>query len=378
MKLTTEEKEQICQLYIDGEIIKILALQFKVRTTTIGTTLADAGIPRRETAKLTTEERAKICTLYQKEGKTTQALGLQFKVSGVTIRKILVTAGIPRYKPGHSKFRKASERESVVQLYLEGGNCDRIARLFDVSIPTVATVLKKVGKLRTISERAQIYRRNSHYFDNIDSSQKAYWLGLLGADGCVSGNRVSLDLNVNDKYLVQRFINDMESDAPILITKRLHPQGFTTIMSTFRIGDQFLCNSLRKLGITDRKTYILKFPDIKEEYFSHFIRGFVDGDGSIFGVKQERRLTTQAHFNLPSASKEFIMAIQEILIEKCRLNRNTLGNKDNFFILNFHGNNVCYRIYRYLYKDATRWMSRKRDKFEEILKGKIAQQFLDL
>jgi intein-encoded DNA endonuclease-like protein len=45
---------------------------------------------------------------------------------------------------------------------------------------------------------------------------------------------------------------------------------------------------LEKWGCVENKTFKLNFPDfISEELIPHFIRGYFDGDGSVFLHKQK-------------------------------------------------------------------------------------------
>ena len=48
---------------------------------------------------------------------------------------------------------------------------------------------------------ARKYRCNETYFDHIDSESKAYWLGFIYADGCISNNgyRFEVRLSKNDE-----------------------------------------------------------------------------------------------------------------------------------------------------------------------------------
>lgn len=327
--------------------------------------------------KLTAEERAQICQLYL-DGEIMRTLALQFNVGYGTIRTILVNAGIPRRGKSRSKFLKASERALVIKLYeKERMSATQIGRLLGSSKNPVLDILKRAGKLRSKSEQKQKYQRNSHYFEKIDSSQKAYWLGLFAADGCIHKNVFIFNLESDDKNMLRDFLNDLESNAPITTTRDQRPHKFPSVMSRIDIGDIALCANIRALGFTERKTFTLRFPySIEKKYYSHFIRGFVDGDGTIHG--NQRHPTTQAYFNIPSASKKFIVAIQKILIKECHLNRNAIVKVGNVYKFQQSGNIACYRIYRYLYKDATRWLPRKREIFEEILRAKIAQLSLDL
>jgi len=72
-------------------------------------------------------------------------------------------------------------------------------------------------------------------------------------------------------------------------------------------------NDLLNLGIVPRKSKILRFPtkeQIPENLIQHYIRGYLDGDGSV-----------QLHHNCLSISfvgtKEVLIGIQNTLIKYC-------------------------------------------------------------
>lgn len=49
-----------------------------------------------------------------------------------------------------------------------------------------------------------IYHVNEHYFDNIDSDEKAYILGLFYADGCITNNYLIFGQIAYRKELVEK------------------------------------------------------------------------------------------------------------------------------------------------------------------------------
>lgn len=54
---------------------------------------------------------------------------------------------------------------------------------------------------------------NHNYFDNIDSAQKAYFLGFFISDGSVSGNRFSFNLSADDgNELLPTLKKELHSD----------------------------------------------------------------------------------------------------------------------------------------------------------------------
>jgi hypothetical protein len=52
-----------------------------------------------------------------------------------------------------------------------------------------------------------------------------------------------------------------------------------------QIGYQEICKDLLKLGIRPKKASTLNSINIPEEYFPDFVRGFFDGDGSVYIYK---------------------------------------------------------------------------------------------
>ena len=68
------------------------------------------------------------------------------------------------------------------------------------------------------------YSVNQDYFENIDNEWKAYWLGFLYADGCITIKRNSnnqnkmdynIDLTLKDKEHIIKFLNSVQSNTII-------------------------------------------------------------------------------------------------------------------------------------------------------------------
>ena len=63
------------------------------------------------------------------------------------------------------------------------------------------------------------YSLNERYFDDIDTENKAYWLGFIAADGCVvtkKGRRhLYIELSNKDRCHIEEFRKDIEFNGPI-------------------------------------------------------------------------------------------------------------------------------------------------------------------
>lgn len=56
---------------------------------------------------------------------------------------------------------------------------------------------------------------NFNYFSKIDTEEKAYWLGFLFTDGSVRNNEIRFQLKAEDKYMIEKFKQCLNSDAKI-------------------------------------------------------------------------------------------------------------------------------------------------------------------
>jgi hypothetical protein len=167
------------------------------------------------------------------------------------------------------------------------------------------TFKKKLQEFKIDSTDYSDFRLNYDVFifDSIDTEEKAYWLGFLYADGNVrsdsihNNNTISLSLSFSDyDHLVKfkTFMKDTRSDSTIKVRERLAASGNKLKMATYNICNGHLRQSLIDLGCIPNKSNILKFPEetifVKNNLIYDFIRGYVDGDGSLSRTKRDGRL----------------------------------------------------------------------------------------
>jgi intein-encoded DNA endonuclease-like protein len=126
----------------------------------------------------------------------------------------------------------------------------------------------------------------------------AYILGFLCADGNIIDSENSsrtryVQFASKDKEILEKIRKALNSNHPIRIRssqKKLFPNGkYYTFSKTFyfRIGNKKLVSQLEKLGVPARKSKIIKFPKVPSLYLSHFVRGYFDGDGTVYVEKRK-------------------------------------------------------------------------------------------
>lgn len=123
---------------------------------------------------------------------------------------------------------------------------------------------------------------NEHIFDQIDSEEKAYWLGFIFADGYINSSplregvkniyQFELSLGLKDQEHLEKFRKFMEYEKSLIIDAH---------RCRFILANKHLWNILNNYGCTPNKSLTLKFPIIPKDLMRHFIRGYFDGDGCI-------------------------------------------------------------------------------------------------
>lgn len=149
-----------------------------------------------------------------------------------------------------------------------------------------------------------------NYFETIDSDEKAYWIGFLATDGCVSENsRISLSLNYNDRDCVDLLAKTL--GVPHFAKERIvtHEGSLAKSKTSHRYGLRFtsqkMAADLAKEYITPRKTKSLIVSPCCERFPVGYLRGFLDGDGSV----------GKTNFHLSSGSEIAVNQVRD-LIEK--------------------------------------------------------------
>lgn len=156
---------------------------------------------------------------------------------------------------------------------------------------TIVTILKETGISKSMFYRNLDYkeefrskkkcRKYNFNFDKfkVDSHEKYYWLGFLGADGAVVKNTVSIELKDIDIEHLKKFNVFFENTNPIIT--RVNNLGVACCKA--QINSFELVEYLKQYNIYQNKslTYLIPLDKIPDEFLMDFIRGLIDGDGCI-------------------------------------------------------------------------------------------------
>ena len=115
------------------------------------------------------------------------------------------------------------------------------------------------------------------------TSKLAYIVGLIVTDGCLSSDQRHIVMRSSDLQLLKTFKKCLSLSNAIGET---FDNGLAT-KPAYRIqfGNVQLYRWFLKIGLFPRKTYTIGKLEIPDKYFRDFLRGHLDGDGSVWTYK---------------------------------------------------------------------------------------------
>lgn len=206
--------------------------------------------------------------------------------------------------------------KELFEKYLEEGfSFKQIGEIYGAS---GASISNKAKKLNVIKERSY----NIHVFDDIDTEEKAYWLGFLFADGCIYNNPrhyvVSLALKEDDYDHVKKFKNFLEDtrDDSIIKISTINRNGKSYSEARYTICSIDIVKKLISYGCVPKKSLVLKFPNESifkdKKLIFDFIRGYIDGDGCLCRKNQRLYISVVGTYDFLSKIKEYFPTFYKI------------------------------------------------------------------
>lgn len=213
---------------------------------------------------------------------------------------------------------------------------------------------------------------NSNYFHIIDTEEKAYWLGFICADGCISWNKncrayhFKITLQRKDAAFLGKFVKAINGNFDVALkTNKATFNGVIKEYETCEVSfkDKTFTNDLLQY-FSPNKTEYLRIPkQIPKELLRHFIRGFSDGDGCFYCNLQKK----DKSFEIVGKCYDMLNDIR-IELKNNGIYSQIYKKRETNYKLGIYRTDELIKLYSYFYKDATIFMDRKFIKSQEILK----------
>ncbi len=261
------------------------------------------------------------------------------------------------------------QKNDICRKYSTGNyTCTKLGNEYNVIYTSISSLLKS-RNIIVNNDRCKLHRRykfNETYFDKIDTEDKAYFLGLLYADGCNITNGIKLSLQSNDIDILDKLniLIGSENTIKTTISKTTNKKN----MSHLTIYSQSISLQLMKLGCIPNKSLTLKFPteeQVPSKLIRHFIRGYFDGDGNIYYKQKSTYFNSRASL---VSTEDFCNSVKNLidekLIIKCSVRYKSKNNITKQFEITGDRNSIIFLDW--IYQNSKIHLDRKYNKYLEL------------
>jgi transposase-like protein len=325
--------------------------------------------------KLSKDTIDQIINLYI-QGESPSRIGEKYNIFSNSVNRI-----IRKHNPQLVKTKKINDslRKEMASMYQEGMSSEEIAKKIKIDGSTVCRNLKRENVfIRSGEDNKRKYKINKDYFQKIDSEDKAYFLGFLYADGSVSKidpkksySSITICLSSKDRFILEKFSDLIYGFVKIRdFSRRSYGSVDEKEYSEVSFYSKKMHSDLVKLGCTPQKSLTIKFPtfeQVPEDLIKHFIRGYFDGDGCLSrGIKYVVDITS---------NEDFLIDLVKYVEDKLEIKFNKLQKRHKERETSTRNVQITkgesiVKFLNYLYSDATIFLPRKREYFEEMIKKK--------
>lgn len=215
-------------------------------------------------------------------------------------------------------------------------------------------------------KKPEKYFYTKRFFQNIDTEEKAYWLGFFFADGYTQNNlerryrEAAIMLSIKDIEHLRKLNKAVNGNIEVKTSVRGNGfgNGRKHEVCCIRFYSWDFVEDLIGHGCIPNKVKQMQFPELPQNLYWPFIRGYFDGDGCI--TLDNKRNMPKCDF--ASTSYTFLDALREFLYSNNICSYYT-DEKSGVRRLNIRGLENCNLFLEKIYKNASVYLDRKYNKY---------------
>lgn len=265
-----------------------------------------------------------------------------------------------------------SVKDRIVSLYSDGLSSTKIGYMTGLYHKAVLRILKDMGVSRKKNTDYRTYSLNVNYFDEIDTPEKAYILGFIYADGYnnTDGGELSFALQCRDRDVLEKICRCLEYNGPISTCYYNHNKNKNnSVVSRLSINSIELSRALEKQGVMKNKSLKIEFPELRNDLYSHFMRGYFDGDGCFYyGGNSDSQISIASTESFCNSLCDYLH--KNGVVSGGHVN-NSCSTNGITKLFRIGGNKQVERILDWLYKDATIYLNRKYEKYLHFKSNRV-------
>ncbi len=239
-------------------------------------------------------------------------------------------------------------------------------KIVGVRVPPLAQMIK-----------AKRYKPKKVY-DFTWTNELAYIVGLFVTDGCLSSDNRHIIFTSKDIEQINNVIDILNIKNKIGITRNKNSEAFRIQICNVQLYDWLI-----KIGFTANKSLTIGEIDVPDKFFIDFLRGHLDGDGSICTYTDKYNTKTNPKYvynrifvTFISASKKHIEWLHDKIIKNIGVvgaiheSKLKYGNKNPMHIIKFGKKESLVLLKKIYYSDKLKTLSRKKLKYTNFINAK--------
>lgn len=236
---------------------------------------------------------------------------------------------------------------------------------------------KSCGATHSLAER--VVRDNNIFDGAIDTPDKAYMLGLIVTDGCITrhynnpNKKPRIDITLKDEEFIREINKRYAPTKKVSYNRGCH---------TFRSNSQEDIAFLESIGIKSNKTYEIAFDfGVPSHLMGDYIRGLFDGDGCVYisknGKRKDGTYNTYLFISFTTGSELMANELNDYLnsigIEsRVNIDSRRKDLKQKTYYIQIKKKASVKAFYDLMYNtSSTLFLSRKREVFESFYNDDI-------
>ena len=204
------------------------------------------------------------------------------------------------------------------------------------------------------------------------SPELAYVLGVIATDGNLSPDGRHINITSKDEQLLLHCKICLRLDNRI--GRKARGGSLEKKYYVLQFGDINFYEFLNRNGLYSAKSKSIDRVSVPRLYFKDFLRGCVDGDGSISVATHPESSKVQLRLRICSASMNFLKFLKEEIVQMSKINGGWIytAPSKNVHILSF-GKADSVKILKVLYYNGVKfYLRRKYSVARNFLNGRVA------
>jgi hypothetical protein len=247
--------------------------------------------------------------------------------------------------------------QKIIQLIEEGCSLKKIQKEYSVSRRFLENLVKKHNLELKYKKLTYV----EDFFTSINTKEKAYILGFLLGDGCLTNDNLELSIALQDEEILDYIVSNIGGQYHTYTETNVKQKRFPRVrLST---SNKKILNDLHRLfgGFKKEDRHI---PIIRKELDKYLLLGFFDAEGCItWGYRKDRdRLWHKISF---TSSLSMLSGIQKILLNNGISTKLYPKTNENCFVLEFANRKDILNFYNIIYTDLV-VLKRKNNKYDAL------------